>query len=132
MHILFVDDCPNVKLVCILEYLKTHHPAISYVIHESYNSACKYLNKHLSEIDLVVVDLGLPIFDNGSGYNELEGLNVIRYLMRKTFNIPVIINSSTEIPSEKEYLKQYALKNAQIVHVDCLCPAYFDDFLKKS
>ena len=130
MHILFVEDEPSFKIDHVIEYLKLKNIELSYVIHKSYHGACRYILEHLSEIDLAVVDLGLPLFDDGSHYDKLEGLNVVNFLMQKTLNIPVIINSTTKIPDEQEYIEDYASEGAKIIHVESLNFEWFEQYLK--
>lgn len=131
MHILFVDDSPGLKVQPAINHLKGENLNFSYEIVGSVNKACRYLCNHLNEIDLAIIDLGLPQFDNSHNYNELNGLSIIKEMLRKNINIPTIINSSTKIPNEEEFIKQYATKNTVIKHVDFLDGKWLSNFIKQ-
>ena len=130
MNILFVDDQPIFKVKLAIDYLKTKGIDFSFVIEKSVNSALRYINNHKNEIDLAVVDLGLPTFNDGESYGALEGLYVINFIYRKNPKIPIIINSSTVIPNEKEYLNDN-FSDATIVHVPNLDLQWFEDYVRK-
>lgn len=130
-HILFVEDKPKIKLNSAITYLKNREVDFTYQIKNSVNSALLYLDTHKDEIDLVVLDLGLPQFDDGSGYKELNGLLVMERLLKKHYHIPVVINSTTKIPDEKNRLKPYTEKGAVIQHLHYLYGDWLYEFLKK-
>ena len=130
MNILFVDDYPDVKVRQAIEYLKEKQFDFTYTIAKSYHSAVLYLSKNFENTDLAVIDLGLPVWDNGDGYNKLEGVNLISLICWKNLNIPIVINSSTEIPNEEEYLQNYIAEGANIKHVKTLYGEWLYDFIK--
>ena len=130
MNILFVDDYPDVKVRQAIEYLEKKQVDFTYTIAKSYHSAVLYLSKNFENIDLAVIDLGLPVRDNGDGYNKLEGVNLISLICWKNLNIPIVINSSTEIPNEEEYLQNYIAEGANIKHVKTLYGEWLYDFIK--
>lgn len=133
MNILFIDDQPHTKLTHLIYYLKQSHKYdFTYEIKGSVNSACRYLVEHLTEIDLVIVDLGLPMFDDGKNYDLLNGLKVVETIFRKTTNIPVVINSTTHIPDESLYLQKFKNKNAKIAHVDFVHDDWLNHFIKNN
>ena len=130
-RILFVDDKPKIKLNSAITYLENRKVDFTYAIKNSVNSALLYLDTHKDEIDLVVLDLGLPQFDDGTGYKELNGLFVMERLFKETYNIPVVINSTTKIPDGKNRLKPYIDQGAIIQHLHYLYGEWLFEFLKK-
>lgn len=130
MNILFVDDQPDFKVETAINYLKMKEIDFSYVIEKSVNGALRYIKNNLSEIDLAVVDLGLPMFNNGDGYGTLEGLNVIKFIYRRKPNLPIIINSTTIISDEERYINDNFV-NANIIHVPNLDFEWFEDYVRK-
>ena len=131
MNILFVDDYPNVKVQHAIQYLKSQNVEFTYEIVKSFNSAYRYIASHFDKIDLAVIDLGLPRFDDSDEYDKLEGLRLVEIMSRKKITIPVIINSTTEIPNEKEYLESYMERNVIIKHVQFLDGKWLNEFLKQ-
>jgi len=131
MHILIVDDCPEFKVQHVIRYFESKKLDFSYEIVKSYHSASKYIAEHVNEIELAIVDLGLPMFDNGENYNELEGLVIVDRILRKKISIPIIINSTTEIPNEAEYFERYTNRNAIIKHVQFLDGKWLIDFISQ-
>lgn len=130
MNILFVDDQPDYKIETAINYLKMKGIDFSYVIEKSVNGALRYIKNNLNEIDLAVVDLGLPILNDGYGYGNLEGLNVVKFLYRRNHNLPIIINSTTIIPDEERYINDN-FADANIVHVPNLDFEWFENYVRK-
>ena len=131
MNILFVDDLPEFKVQKAIEYLKLKGVEFKYEIAKSVNSAGRYIVKNKDNVDLAVVDLGLPWFDDGDNFDKLNGLVVVTQILRCKMSIPVIINSTTEIPSEEDFLEPYIEKNAVIKHVHSLDGEWLIEFIKK-
>ena len=130
MNILFVDDQPEIKVQQAIEYLEQKQLDFTYTIAKSYHSAVKYLSKNLKKTDLAVIDLGLPIYENGDGYSKLEGVNIISLICWRNNKMPIIINSTTDIPDEEEYLKPYISEGANIQHVKTLYGEWLYEFIK--
>lgn len=136
MHILFIDDMPDIKVKSAIYYLEAKKIKFSYTICKSINSALRYFAKHFSEIDLIVVDFGLPQFDGDKRYiDQYGGLDVIDEIVlhKEVIDIPIIINSTTKVEpndgsTEKEYFSFYA--PAIIEHVDKLDGKWLLEFLK--
>lgn len=134
MNIVFVDDQPEYKIQEAIKYLKEKNLNFDYSIFKSSNSALRYIVENLSKIDLIVLDLGLPkIDDNNYLYDKYEGLFVLEQILRKTKDIPIIINSTTVIrhenyKTEKEYFKNFS--PAVIEHVEHLTGFYLYEFLE--
>ena len=119
-RILFVDDEPEMKVDPLIDWLKEKEISFSYELKRSVNAALRYIDEHSSEINLIVTDLGLPIFDNGEGWTTLRGMLIVDQVVRKKLKIPVIINSTTEPPKEK--LQKYTsslTRESNIIKLDC-------------
>ena len=134
MNIVFVDDQPEYKIQEAIKYLKEKNLNFDYSIFKSSNSALRYIVENLSKIDLIVLDLGLPkIDDNNYLYDKYEGLFVLEQILRKTKDIPIIINSTTVIrhenyKTEKEYFKSFS--PTVIEHIEHLTGFYLYEFLE--
>ena len=130
MNILFVDDHPESKVNCAIEHLTNKGINFKHVTKTCVNSACRYVATHSHEIDLAVIDLGLPHFKDGSMYSEISGIFIIDELARKKIKIPVIINSTTAIPDEEDYLKNRKKNFSKILHIASLEPEWFESFVR--
>lgn len=135
MNILFIDDCPKEKVIPLIEYLKAKNIEFTYEIDECVNSAIKYIfpkfNTLNNEIDLIITDLGLPRYEDGSDYGLLNGLDIIDELIRKDVSIPVIINSATKIPNLHEYAKIYQKNNRFFSYVESLTGLWLENYITK-
>lgn len=131
MKILFIDDNPLGKITPIIEYCKLEQIEFQYEIVQSVNSAIKYIFSNLNEIDLIVSDLGLPRYDDGSDYGILNGLDIIDELIRKNINIPIIINSTTDIPNLRKYADLNTPINQRFYYVQSLNGLLLKLYLKK-
>lgn len=129
MHILFVDDKPNEKLCDIIPYMEAQCSEFTYDVVKSELSACAYLKEHQGAIDLAVVDLGLPLSDNGDEYHYLRGMEVIDEISRKYSKIPVLINSTTTV--ETELWQKYAETGLILRHYYSLRATTLLSFAKK-
>lgn len=130
MHILFVDDLPSLKVEPTIWQLKYKGIDFTYDIVKSCSKASRYVRSN-SNIDLIVVDLGLPIFDNEPVTNPAEGLILIKDIVRKFTSIPIIINSTTEIPNEEFELQFLKDKGVNIEHISELNAELLLAFLEK-
>ena len=66
----------------------------------SFNSimpAIKYVIEHSPETDGIILDLGLTSYDDSGDYDAEKGLILVQELKRKKINIPILINSTTEL-----------------------------------
>ena len=131
MKLLFIDDCPQEKAIPFVNHLNHMHFDFSYEIAENVNDALIYIFTHLAEIDLIITDLGLPRYKDGSDYNSLNGLDILDELIRKDVSIPVIINSKTKIPTLKEYVDSYSKKNRLFLHVESLTVPCLENYIQK-
>ena len=131
MNILFVEDYPETKLREAMSVISSMKDEVSYEICKSCISAQIYIDEHLDEIDLAVIDLCIPIQDDDIGYNEHEGLIPIEQILFLKPSIPIIINSTTALPGA--YAEAYEEENkngSRIVHVDSLTAEFFEGFIK--
>lgn len=120
MHILAVDDLPEFKIKVALKDLKEFGLHFNLFIAYSINSAIKYIMTNSKTIDLIILDLGLPIMDDGFEISELNGLMILRFLTMKQIHIPVVINSTTHIPDEDKILASYTDNGFNVCHVENL------------
>lgn len=135
MNILFVDDTPESKIQEAIDYLISKQVKFSYSIYLSSNRALRFISTHLNEVDLAVIDLGLPLFDGSHNYQEIGGLEIIENILIETLDIPIIINSSTTIEfangeTEKEHFNYF--HPAIIEHVPLLDGKWLYEFLNKN
>lgn len=134
MNIVFIDDQPQIKVQEAINYLKDNKLVFKYLNFISSDNSIKYIMNNLSSIDLIVLDMGLPKYDyDNLTYNKYEGLYIMKQVLNKTKNIPIIINSTTVINSnyyktEKEYLNTF--RPAIIEHVEKLTGFYLLEFIK--
>lgn len=100
MKLLIVEDNPNEKLGNIIDLLANN--SIEYSIVRSKQSADEYFKNSWKELDGIILDLGLPENSNGDHYDAYAGIKLLENWSYKLSirKIPVIINSSAEIPLE--------------------------------
>ncbi len=103
--ILIVEDMPELKVDMLIRMLEIEKVEFEYEIVKSITSAKRYLAKRGNKVDVIITDLGLPIFDDEMVTNLLEGVKFIDDLEDFDVKVPVIINSTTSIPN-------YAMKKA--------------------
>ena len=60
------------------------------------NSALLRIILQKQDIDGIVLDMGIPIYDDEFTEDEREGDDVLRELHRKKYKIPVLIFSTTD------------------------------------
>ena len=135
MTILFVDDLPDIKVQPAIDYLNSQNIKFDYVICKSIYSAIRYIKEHTSDIDLAVIDFGLPVDDNSLRFRQYGGLDIIDYILDTLeLDIPIIINSTSHIEmlnneDEEAYFTDY--ENSLIEHVDNLNGQWLYEFLKE-
>ena len=94
MKILIVEDDRNKRL--FLEYfLKEKN--IEFYSFSSVRPAISYSIKCSSEIDGIILALGLTSYDYSDDYDFTKGLELIKELTKKRISIPILINSSTYV-----------------------------------
>lgn len=80
----FIEDICELKNIDIISF-NSIMPAIKYVV------------KNFLETDGIILDLGLTNYDDSEDYDSEKGLILVKELNRKKINIPILINSTTEI-----------------------------------
>ncbi len=132
MNILVVDDLPALKVDDALMYLQSKGVKFDHTLALSVNSALRYLHENLAKVDLAIIDLGLPRFDNERVSDPVEGFDIVREVIRlsrrKNTYIPIIINSTTKIEEtlgrtaeenfRRLYGKELKLKIEQVEHLE--------------
>lgn len=116
--ILFVEDQPTYKLGALLQYLKMKKVDVEYEILGSVTEALRYLRNKNNKVDLVVTDLGLPIFKEEMVNNLLTGMDIVNYMDMFNTVAPVIINSTTVVPNFDYVKEDYDLRGQQLYKVD--------------
>ena len=98
MKILIVED-DDVKMSMIYWILLDKNIDREWFF--SVNSALDYISEHQNDVSGIILDLGLTTFVDSRDYDDLRGLDLVRELTRKEINIPILINSTTEIELEE-------------------------------
>lgn len=99
--IVLVEDNAD-KSANIISILKKE--GVEYYQLAALNPALKFITSESKKIDGIILDLGLPRFENKRVDNLYAGIEVIEELKELGINIPVLINSSTLVDiDEKEY-----------------------------
>lgn len=88
--VVLVEDNEGKKdnLIPILE-----KEGIEYIVFSSINPTLKFVVEPSNKIDGIILDMGLPVFDDGRNYKVYGGIEILEELKRKEINIPVLINS---------------------------------------
>ena len=92
MKILIVEDDRNKRL--FLEYFLKEKD-FEFQSFAAIKPAISYTIKHSTEIDGIILDLGLTSYDYSEDYEFTKGLELIETLTEKRIEIPILINSST-------------------------------------
>jgi len=94
MKILIVDDYPETKCWGIIEELKKRK--IEYEIVKAINPALRKIVLDEIDIDGIILDMGLPIYEEKTMLEKNGGDRILRELKRRKINIPVLIFSETQ------------------------------------
>ena len=142
INILVVEDQPKFIVEDALNYLKAKNLNFEITLCLSAVSSMRYLRKNLAEIDLAIVDLGIPFFEGEFVKSSTEGFDVVQEIerlvkRRKKDKLPIIINSTTKIEfsdgtTEEDYFASSKERGLIIEHVDCLEGAYLYEFIEKN
>lgn len=101
MKILVLEDA-IFKREQITDFLEENN--ISYQVIEYLNPALKYVFETKEELSGIILDLGLQLFkDAPETYSLYRGLDLIYELARMNLEIPVLINSSTDVGLLTDY-----------------------------
>lgn len=109
MRFLIIED-DNYKAKQVEDCIKGHEIVRAI----SYNTGVRtLLDKEDGQFDGVILDMGLPCFDDGSSYREDRGMVILMEMRRKRMNIPVLIHSGNTFDvSEFKNVHSYILANA--------------------
>lgn len=118
-NILVVDDLAEFKVSSALNHLKNCGLKFKCEYAETVNKANWHIKNLFNTIDLIILDLGLPLIQGGD-YDPLNGLYVLQFIKRYKIKIPVIINSSTSIPDEQDLLEECSDTGLIVEHVSSL------------
>lgn len=116
--LLIVEDQPELKVEMLLRLLETNQIKFEYEIVNSVTSAKLYLHKRANEVDIIIMDLGLPTFDGEMVTNLLEGVNLIYDLEDFDIKVPVVINSTTDIPNFEKQKSEWEMRGLEIYKTD--------------
>ena len=94
MKILIVDDQAELKCSGIIKECEKR--GVEVEIAKVRNSALLRIILQKQDIDGIVLDMGIPIYDDEFTEDEREGDDVLRELHRKKYKIPVLIFSTTD------------------------------------
>ena len=131
-NILIVDDTPELKVEMLIKILEMAKVQFTYEIVKSSNAARRYLADKENKVDVIIMDLGLPLFDGEFVNDLLEGMHLIYELERFKVKCPVIINSTTEIPGYNEKKADWEEIGLEIHKTDFILRMkdWFIEFLK--
>ena len=82
LKILIVEDQPAFKVEDALDYLKFKNLKCEIKMFSSAVSSMRYIRDNLSEIDLAIIDLGIPYFENEPIRSKTQGFEVIQEIER--------------------------------------------------
>lgn len=94
MKFLVVENCPF-KRAKIAKFLKSRN--VDFVFTYSLKPTLRYLSKKNNRLSGIVLNLGLCSTNNSADYDYLGGLDVLKKLKQLQLNIPVFINSTTQV-----------------------------------
>lgn len=94
MKILIVEDsmCKREQLVEFLEKEKVEFEVCEYV-----NTALRYIRANKANVAGIILDLGLESMPGAHDAKPYRGLDVLQEMKRLKLDIPVLINSTTEL-----------------------------------
>lgn len=98
MKILVVED-EAYKRVCIVDFLEARNIKVHWEY--SVKPAMRYAIQNPKEISGIILDLGLTTTEDSLDYDWVRGLDLVERLHFEKINIPILINSSTEIDLDK-------------------------------
>ena len=97
--ILIVEDCLY-KRIQLVDFLKEKE--IEFEVCIFVYQALRSIRANKENIAGIILDLGLETMPGACDATPYRGLEVVRELIRKRLNIPVLINSTTEVEISKE------------------------------
>jgi len=100
LKVLIVED-QEFKRTNLTTFLQKRN--IDFEICEYLNDALRYIYKNTKDISGIILDLGLQSSRDYDDYSLYRGLDLVIELKRKRWDIPVLINSTTEVGILDEY-----------------------------
>ena len=94
MKILIIDDNAEYKCREIFEQCRKSN--IDVCVKKSRNSGLREIIYSKNKYDGIILDMGLPIYEGDFEIEESCGDEVLEELVRKEYDIPVLIFSETE------------------------------------
>ncbi|MBP1308970.1 DNA-binding response OmpR family regulator [Paenibacillus sp. 1182] len=91
MRLLIIED-DDLKADKVIHCFEGH----DYERERSYNSGLRNLLGRKTVYDGVILDMGLPKFDDGCRYEEDHGLLILEEMRRNKIELPVLIHSSNQ------------------------------------
>ena len=104
MKFIIVEDDRNKRLFLKLFFKQNGHESYSF---QSVRPAIKYAINNSTEINGIILDLGLTSYDYTDDYDYDRGLDLILELTKKGIFIPILINSSIYIRNLEEINENY-------------------------
>lgn len=99
MKFIIVEDDRNKRLFLELFFKQKGDETYSF---QSVQPAINYIIKHSTEVNGIILDLGLSSYDySDDDYSCTKGLDLINELSEKGIDIPILINSSVYIDLPK-------------------------------
>lgn len=104
MKMLLIDDHPNTKLHFTIQELEKYN--IEYIITFTFDGARKLIDDKSNNFIGVVTDLGFPIKEDGTEYEDKMGILLIRLINKIYPELPILINSRTHLlENERKSIK---------------------------
>ena len=107
MTIFIVED-QELKRKELTDFLTSNE--IKFETCEYVYPALRYILANREDISGIILDLGLQSAPDVHDLNPYKGLDVVNELDRKNINIPILINSSTEVDMLGVYSSVYGQK----------------------
>lgn len=104
MKILIVEDSRD-KKDQLINFLSKKN--IEFEICECLNDALRYLYENSKNISGIILDLGLEREKSDPDYDQYMGLELAEEAERIKLNIPILINSTTEVEMISTYSSVY-------------------------
>ena len=105
MKILIVEDSRD-KKDQLINFLNKNN--IEFEICEYLNDALRYIYEDSKNISGIILDLGLERDKSDPEYEQYMGLELVEETERIKLNIPILINSTTEVEMISTYSSVYA------------------------
>lgn len=125
MKIVVVED-DSIKRDEVIGLLNADN--IEFEVFEYINLALRYIIVNKDNISGIILDLGLASMPGAHDATSYKGLELVNELNRKKIDIPILINSSTEVDMIESYPSVFGQKH-DMYDSDIL--EYFVSFLRR-